>query len=288
MTAFPAVMRSQRTGLTQGRVAWPHDARCVVTFTIDFDGPSNDAGLGRPPLGMHSLGRYSARRGVPRHLAMLQRLGIPATFFVPGYDAECYPEVMRQITAGGHEIAAHGYVHERSLYPPDEEERRLTKTHHILSDLLGRPPVGWRSPGGQKSGATLPVLHRLGYRYDSSDKDFDMPYMLDVGGGRSMVEIPNNTFSLDDFPWFNYSATPTSEVVAEWHAEFDAIYADRGYFMLTVHPRSHWGSGTPARTAAIEGLLRYIQGHRDVVFLGLTQLCDWVAARPTAFEEVRI
>src|SRR5262249_8349737 len=132
------------------------------------------------------------------------------------------------------------------------------------------------------------VLHRLGYRYDSSDKDFDMPYMLGFGTGLSMVEIPNNTLSLNDYPWYNFSFTPVSEVAAQWRQEFDAIYADRGYFMLTSHPCSGWGSGTPSRVAAIEGLVRYIKEHRDVVFLTVSQLCDWVAARPHAFEEVTI
>lgn len=289
---YPVVTRSTLThtdGVWRaGHAPWPEGARCVVTMTIDFDGTGNEVGKGLEPFGGHSAGRYSARRGVARHLEMLDRLGVPATFFVPGYDAQCSPHSVRGIAQAGHEIGAHGYVHEGSLLPPQEETRRLKLTHSILSDLLGRAPVGWRSPSGQKTGITLPVLHELGYQYDASDKDADMPYMLDLGQGRSMVEIPNNTYSLDDFPWFNFSMTPASEVADQWKEEFDAVYASRGYYMLTVHPRSAWGSGTPRRTAALEETLRHIQRHSGVRFMRLAEISAWVAGNKNAFEEVRV
>lgn len=268
-------------------MSWPGDLACVVALAIDFDGPSHDVGQGYLPLGARATGRYSARRGVPRHLAMLERRGVPATFFIPGYDAECYPDVVREIAAQGHEIGAHGYLHERELFAPDEERRRLALTHEILTRLTGKPPRGWRSPSGQKTRNTLLTLHELGYAYDASDKDFDVPYLLDLEGGRSMVEIPNNTYSLDDFPFFHFSMTPASEVLALWKDEFDAIYRERGFFLLSVHPRCGWGSGTPARTAVLEELVAYIQGHEGVGFLTLAQVADWVAARPAAFDEVR-
>jgi peptidoglycan/xylan/chitin deacetylase (PgdA/CDA1 family) len=268
--------------------AWPGNARCVVAFTVDFDGTGNEVGKGLEPFGAHSAGRYSARRGIARHLDMLERLAIPATFFVPGYDAECSPEAIRSIAQAGHEIGAHGYVHEGMLLEPEEEVRLLTLTHTILSDLLGLSPLGWRSPSGQKTSVTLPTLKSLGNAYDSSDKDADSQYMLDIGGGQSMVEIPNNTYSLDDFPFFSFSMTPVSEVVDQWKREFDLRYADGGFFMLTVHPRSGWGSGTPSRTNAIEETLRYIQRHRDVHFVRLIDLYEHVSQAPQYFDEVRI
>lgn len=292
MNNYPVVSRTLRTyapqAWQQSRVKWPGDKRCVVVVTIDFDGPSHDVGQGFPALGSHSTGRYAGRRGIARHLAMLDRVGIPATFFVPGYDAECYPDIVRQMIKEGHEVGAHGYEHERTLFPPEEEERRLRLTHDIVSNLTGVAPVGWRSPSGQKTYTTLKVLHELGYLYDASDKDFDMPYMLDLSGGRSMVEIPNNTYSLDDHPWYHYSSTPVSEVLSNWQQEFSAIYAERGFYFLSVHPRSGWGSGTPSRTAALESLLEFMKGHEGVEFLTLASVCDWVLANPTSFEQVTI
>ena len=287
---YPLITRSQVLGNASPEpITWPGNARCIVTYTIDFDGLSNEVGKGLIPLGAHSAGRYSAKKGVPRHLDMLNRLGIPATFFVPGYDAECFPESVRDIARAGHEIGAHGYVHEGTLMEEDEEIRRLTLTHSILGELLGgSAPRGWRSPSGQKTAVTLPTLRSLGYVYDSSDKDADTPYMLDIGQSGSMVEIPNNTYSLDDFPFFNFSMTPVSEVLAQWKREFDTRYAEGGFFMLTVHPRAGWGSGTPSRVGAIEEMLRYIQRHKDVKFMRLSELSDFVSENSTLFDEVRV
>jgi peptidoglycan/xylan/chitin deacetylase (PgdA/CDA1 family) len=286
---YPRVTRSAHvTAKPSAPPPWPGGARCMVAFTVDFDGTGNEVGKGFEPFGAHSAGRYSARRGIDRHLDMLDRIGVPATFFVPGYDAECSPEVVRRIAQAGHEIGAHGYVHEGMLLEPDEEVRRLTLTHTILSDLLGQAPRGWRSPSGQKTSVTLPTLKRLGYVYDSSDKDADSPYLLDIGAGESMVEIPNNTYSLDDFPFFNFSMTPVSEVVDQWKREFDLRYSEGGFFMLTVHPRSGWGSGTPRRTKAIEETLRYIQRHQDVRFVRLIDLYEHVNQTPECFDEVKV
>jgi hypothetical protein len=60
---------------------------------------------------------YGPRTGVPRLLRMLRRRAIQATFFVPGYTAERWPDVVQAIRDEGHEIAHHGYLHESSLSP---------------------------------------------------------------------------------------------------------------------------------------------------------------------------
>jgi peptidoglycan/xylan/chitin deacetylase (PgdA/CDA1 family) len=174
-------------------------------------------------------------------------------------------------------VAAHGYVHEGFDLPPDEEEHRLVKTHHILSDLTGTQPLGWRSPGGKKSSITLAVLRDLGYRYDSSDKDHDQPYPAIVEGQPStaMIELPNNTTSLDDAPLYVHGSLTPLEMLDLWKAEFDSIYLDRGYYNLTFHPRAGFGSGTPARARVIDRLIAYIRSFPDVRFLRMGELANW-------------
>lgn len=253
------------------------DMRCVVLLGIDFDGTSHEVGRGIPPIGQHSWGRYSARHGVPRHLEMLDRLNIRATFFVPGYDAEQHPELVAEIAASGNEVAAHGYLHEAWDLEPEEEETLLRKTDKILREVTGQAVLGWRSPSGRKSGRTLNVLRSMGYIYDSSDKDYDLPYVLRYGAGEDdrIIELPNNTYSLDDFPFFKFSFTPPSEVLQQWKEEFDVIYANEGFFVLSVHPRSGWGSGTPSRTQLLADIVTYIQGHDGVHFMCARDFAQW-------------
>lgn len=288
----PVVTRSLREGPGFGsrplRTEWPGGARCVVSITLNFDGPSWDITQGIRPLGVRSQGHYSGRRGVRRQLDLLDHHGITGTFFIPGYDAECYPDLVREIVARGHEVGAHGYLHERVLFEPAEEERRLRHTHDILTRITGTAPAGWRSPSGQKTYTTLKVLKDLGYRYCGSEKDCDMPHVLDLGDGVRMAEVPNNACSLDDYPWIQLARTPISEILDAWIAEFDAIYRDRGYFMLGIHSRAGWGSGIPSRVAALDKLIRHIRRHEGVSFMPAGAIADWVLSRPDHFEEVAI
>jgi len=272
------------------RTTVPPEFRCIVMLGIDFDGPSHEVGRGIAPLGIHSWGRYSARCGIPRHMEVLSRHRVPCTFFVPGYDAQCHPDTVRAIDAAGFEVAAHGYLHEAWDLEAEEETRLLHQTDDILRELLGKPVLGWRSPSGRKTQNTMRVLKSLGYIYDSSDKDYDLPYRLRFGGGKSdwMVELPNNTYSLDDFPYYKFSYTPPSEVLAQWQSEFDAIYASDRFFVLTVHPRSGWGSGTPARTRILDQMIGYIRSHDGVHFFSSAQFAQWCLDHPAQLEEVTI
>ena len=270
------------------RTLLPADIRCAVTLGVDFDGPSHEVGRGIAPVGAHSWGRYSARRGIPRHIEMLSRLGVPCTFFVPGYDAECHPDIVREIDAAGFEVAAHGYLHEAWDLGKEEETALLRRTDDILRQLLGKPMLGWRSPSGRKTANTMHVLKAMGYVYDSSDKDYDLPYRLRFGTGRDdwIVELPNNTYSLDDFPFYKFSYTPPSEVLAQWKSEFDAIYASDRFMVLTVHPRSGWGSGTPARTWAFEQAIAHMQAHEGVRFFTSAGFAQWCLDNLQHLEEL--
>lgn len=264
--------------------AWPDGARCVVCLTLDFDGPSLEVGRKELPFGARSHGRYSAKCGIPRFLDMFARQRVPMTFFVPGYDAEQHPDTVRMVAESGHEIGAHGYLHE-GWDPGDAEPELLERTHRILTELTGRPPLGWRSPSGHKSARTMRTLQQLGYIYDSSDKDFDLPYLARYDGREhdDLVVLPNNTSSLDDFPFYRVSYTAPSEILEHWKQEFTAIHGEGGYFNLTLHPRVGYGSGSPARVGIVERLIEFVRGHDGVRFIGLLELAQWCRARPDAW-----
>src|SRR3990172_8998268 len=90
----------------------PRGKRSAVCLTFDFDALSVwlAGGLDTP---FHiSRGEFGARVGVPRILALLEKYGIPATWFIPGHTIDTYPELVKQINNAGHEIAHHGYCHE--------------------------------------------------------------------------------------------------------------------------------------------------------------------------------
>ena len=106
------------------------------------------------PLGRH----FSVTRALPRVLAVLADLHLGATFFVEGLNTELYPDALREIAAAGHEVAYHGWRHERSADLDAALERELLEHGVAALDALGLRPVRFRPPGGRLLPSSLPAL----------------------------------------------------------------------------------------------------------------------------------
>jgi polysaccharide deacetylase family protein (PEP-CTERM system associated) len=146
-------------------------------------------------------------RNVHRILDLLAQRGTRATFFTLGWVAERYPQLVKRIVAEGHELASHGYGHERAS---DLDERAftedVTRAKAILEDLAGAPVLGYRAPSfsiGTGNLWAFDVLARAGYRYSSSiypiaHDHYGMPdsprFAYRVGTG--LLEVPVTTVRL--------------------------------------------------------------------------------------------
>lgn len=213
---------------------------------------------------------YAIRRGIPRIMEMLARNGLHATFFVEGWGAQHYPTLLREVVAAGHEVGAHGWMHEQwDALQEDEERELIARTTLAIGDALGTPPVGWRSPFSRTTKATLSILADHGYRYDSSFADDDIPYRLHVKSGdpRTLIEFPLSA-PLNDAPYYSgANGFRSPDDVHEMHfGELSGLAKAAGFGVLVAHPRF---TGRPAR---LEGHERTIQRLRageigDVRFL---------------------
>jgi polysaccharide deacetylase family protein (PEP-CTERM system associated) len=107
-----------------------------------------------------------------RILALFERHGVKATFFTLGWIAERYPQVVRRIVAGGHELASHGYGHLRASDQNRAEfDNDVRSSKALLEDLGGVPVIGYRAPSfsiGHGNLWALDALREAGYRYSSS------------------------------------------------------------------------------------------------------------------------
>ena len=82
-------------------------------------------------------------RNIDRILALLADKQVRATFFTLGWIAERYPQVVKAIVAGGHELASHGYGHERaSDLAPAAFLDDIRRAKALLEDLGGVPVIG--------------------------------------------------------------------------------------------------------------------------------------------------
>lgn len=261
------------------RMTWPNGARCAVALTFDNFGESLDLLKFGHAGGALADGVYAPRRGVERILDILDRHGIPGTFFVEGWNARKYAYLLRNVAERGHEVGAHGWMHETwDKLEPKQEQALIARTTDALAAVLGRVPRGWRSPGGLTTTATLPLLLDAGYRYDSSFGDEDVPYHMAVTADRprdAIVELPW-TWQLDDAVFYGHNSARISSaetVLGLWKEEFDAAYAMTGFYMPVCHPRF---SGRPARAITLDRLVAYIRQHDGVWFARCEEIADHV------------
>lgn len=148
---------------------------------------------------------------VDRILRMLSDNETKATFFTLGWVAERYPQMVRQISAGGHEIASHGYDHLRaSDQTPDEFFDDIHRAKGLLEEISGAAVRGYRAPSfsiGKRNLWAFDCLERAGYRYSSSiypivHDHYGMPdaprFAHQVNG---MLEIPVTTVRMANRNW---------------------------------------------------------------------------------------
>jgi polysaccharide deacetylase family protein (PEP-CTERM system associated) len=146
-------------------------------------------------------------RNVNRILTLLDERDVKATFFTLGWIAQRYPHLVRSIVAGGHELASHGYGHERaSDLSRDAFMQDVVRAKALLEDLGGQRVLGYRAPSfsiGTQNLWAFEVLDRAGYRYSSSvypikHDHYGMPdsprFAYRVGAG--LMEIPVTTVRL--------------------------------------------------------------------------------------------
>ena len=150
-------------------------------------------------------------RNVDLILGMLDQHGTKATFFALGWIAERYPEMIRRIVSEGHELASHGYGHERASEQTAAAffaDINLAKM--ILEDLAGQGVKGYRAPSfsiGQQNLWAFDCLERAGYLYSSSiypirHDHYGMPdaprHAHAIGG---LLEIPATTLRFLNRNW---------------------------------------------------------------------------------------
>ena len=166
-------------------------------------------------------------------LAMLAEHETTATFFTLGWIAERYPKLVRQIVDQGHELASHGYGHERAS---DQNEASffadINLAKLILEDLSGTSVIGYRAPSfsiGQANLWAFDCLARAGYRYSSS-----------------IYPIHHDHYGMPHAPRFAHEVRPgLMEIPITTLRAFGRNFPSSGggYFRLLPYALSRWMLG---------------------------------------------
>ncbi len=268
---------------------WPENIRCGVALTFDLD--AETFWFSRRMDSIHSSnlmaeGAYGPNVGLPRILEMLERAGLKATFFIPGWVIEKHTAACRQIVEKGHEIGYHGYLHEKTWFIEQEREL-IEKTLKIMHNLLGVRPRGHRAPEADLNPEVIELIARSGFEYSSNMMDRDRPYLHEVAGGRHLVELPIH-WLYDDSSHFFFTLqepsrrpiAPASHVKEIWLEEFEGLYSEGGCLTLMLHPQI---IGRVSRVKMLEEIIAHIQNRPGVLIGSAADICR--AALPGLLRE---
>ena len=263
---------------------WPNNAKCAVAITWDVDADSalNYYNPDRADtlVASQSYVRYGPLIAVPRLVEAWKRLDMRQTFFVPGWCIEKYPETVDLLLENGHEVALHGYVHERSNELTKEEEKEcLGRAVDAYVKHVGSRPRGWRAPSFAFSKHSLRFLVEEGFDYDSSLMGDEIPYLLQDSAA-SVLEFPTD-WTFDDWPHYMHNRDfgfmmPISSprrAMEVFKSEFDAAWQYGALWITVWHP---FVSARLARLTAVLEFIEYMQEKGDVWFARLDEVCDHV------------
>lgn len=172
-----------------------------------------------------------------------------ATFFVVGWMAEKYPEIIREISARGYEIGSHTHLHQLAF----EQDRKtfykdVEKSINTLEDCIGKKVTSFRAPGFSITKENLwafEVLHELGITIDSSvfpvgrahgglpSYNASTPSIIEYNGIK-LKEFPINTHTILGKPFIfsggGYFRLLPYELIKSFTKKSD-------YVMSYFHPR---------------------------------------------------
>lgn len=177
-------------------------------FTVDVEEFFQVSAF-EPHVARAQWDRFGSRvtSGVDTLLALLERHGARATFFVLGWIAERHPLLVKAIGAAGHEVASHGSDHRRvTQQSPGQFRESIRRSKAVLEDIVGKPVVGFRAPSfsivrgrewaldllieeGYTYDSSLFPISRRGYGYPGGARD---PHLLKSPAG-TLVELPPTT-----------------------------------------------------------------------------------------------
>jgi peptidoglycan/xylan/chitin deacetylase (PgdA/CDA1 family) len=257
---------------------WPGGKRIAVTFLIAYEGWSAGKTPGIGPMGNPlpagnldtnalAWGEYGARRGIWRILKMLDRAKLRASFMVCGVLAERFPDTVKAIADGGHEIVAHSYGMDvlPVLLSEQQERDNIARTTELIEKACGVRSTGWISPRGTPSLITGRLLAEAGYTWHGDSLGDDLPSLVEFGD-KSIVNVPF-TMEVNDLPLAMRYGNPPSQMIDVFNttlAYFKRQEDEVGKIDVTIHAHAF---GRPAGIWTYEDIAGIVRS-QDGLFTG--------------------
>jgi len=174
-------------------------------FTVDVEDYFHVAAFA-DQIAPEDWDQYECRVEANTHriLSLAARHNVRGTFFVLGWVADRYPDLVLDIQAAGHEIGCHSYWHQL-IYEQGPERFRddLVRARNLLQDITGDPIVMYRAPSfsiTRKSMWALEILVEEGFAVDSSIYPVRHDRYGIPGASIKPHEVTTSSGSIIEFP----------------------------------------------------------------------------------------
>ena len=309
MPALPAYPRDLAGyGRNVPHARWPNGARVALQLVLNYEeGSENnvlhgDAAsetflseiIGAPAfsnrhMSMESIYEYGSRAGYWRLMREFEQRKIPLTIFGVAMALQRAPEAVAAMIEAGHEIACHG-LRWISYQMMDEatERAHMKEAVAIMREVTGSAPQGWYTGRDSPNTRKLVVEHG-GFVYDADSYADDLPYWTEVesnGKQHAHLVVPytleTNDMRFAAMQGFN-SGTQFFDYLKD---AFDVLYREGDPAGLNAPKMLSVGLhcrivGRPARFAALQRFLDYVQSHDKVWICRRIDIAQhWRATHP--------
>ncbi len=128
---------------------------------------------------LHTLEYHGVVKGMAEILKILNKQKVKATFFTTCDCIEKFPFIFRNLIKQGHEVAWHGYRHERfDDLSFEEKEESIKKSALCFKRYLNVAPRGFRAVQHSSDSYTFSLLEKYGFSYDSSKTPLNLLQFL--------------------------------------------------------------------------------------------------------------
>ena len=267
------------TGLT-----WPNGKKVAVSVTVMFETWADDKAPTYSVQTTHlksgtvdhagkAWSTYGGRVGVWRIIHLLDRLGIPGTFFVNSRCTEQYPDAVKQIVKSGHDIGGHAYTQDQLLayMSLEEQEKTIRQSVDLLQQCGGKKVTGWASPVVAFTPETAGFLAKAGLTWTTDVTYADLPIKIKTPHG-TIAGVPTTDFSDNRV----LRANPR-DLYDTYKGAFDYLLANEpmGLIVMVIHCQF---GGRPLISAVLNELLTGFTRSPDVWFARHEELAQWALA----------
>ncbi len=291
---------------------WPDRARVALQFVLNHEeGAENSVLHGDAAsetflseiigaqafpmrhLSMESIYEYGARAGLWRVLRAFESRGLPLTIFAVAMALQRHPEATAAFKELGHEIACHG-LRWISYQSVDEvtERAHLAEAVKIVRELTGSTPLGWYTGRDSPNTRRLVVEHG-GFVYDADSYADDLPYWMQITANIDgvLTAVPHlvvpYTLDTNDMRFASAQGFNSGTQFFDYLKDaFDVLYREGDpagldaprMLSIGLHSRI---VGRPARIAALERFLDYVQNHERVWICRRIDIArHWMSTHP--------